>query len=98
MRIFLILLVFTGCWKEVCAQQDSARVVKNRKLLLGIGTGTTAIVGSIGLYEAWYRDYNTGAFHLFNDNSEWLQMDKAGHTLTTFQIDNAGYHACKWSG
>src|SRR3989344_8391817 len=66
--------------------------------MLGVGAVTTATVGSITLYQAWYKDYNTGTFHAFNDNTEWLQMDKVGHTLTTFQIGNAGYHACKWSG
>ncbi len=98
MRLLLILLLFTVCREQVCSQEDSLKKFKQRKLLLGIATGTTATVGSIGLYQAWYKDYNSGSFHTFNDNSEWLQMDKAGHTLTTFQIGNAGYHACKWSG
>lgn len=92
--VFLLLCVFRISSQEA----DSSRIFRNRKIVLGTSAAAIAGTGSTALYFAWYKDYNTGSFHFFNDNSEWLQMDKAGHTLTTYQIGNAGYQACKWSG
>jgi uncharacterized protein YfiM (DUF2279 family) len=99
MKQIIFLFVFSLRVFVFFAQPaDSTILFEKRKLWLGIGAATTAAVGTTGLYYAWYKDYNSGSFHFFNDNSEWLQMDKIGHTLTTYQIGNAGYHACKWSG
>src|SRR5262245_43487807 len=33
----------------------------------------------IGLYAAWYSQYERTGFHTFDDSKEWLQMDKVGH-------------------
>ncbi|MDA3868065.1 MAG: DUF2279 domain-containing protein [Salinivirgaceae bacterium] len=38
------------------------------------------------LNEAWYKNYPRTRFHWFNDNNEWLQMDKAGHTYAAYQL------------
>ncbi len=66
------------------------------------GVGTAAAVGTAGSIAAlstiWYTDYNKGNFRLFNDNAEWLQMDKAGHAFAGYQITQNGYEAFKWSG
>ena len=39
-----------------------------------VGYGGTLI----GLNAIWYAKYPRSGFHFFNDNAEWLQMDKAG--------------------
>jgi hypothetical protein len=52
----------------------------------------------IALNELWYKDYPRSSFHFFNDDSEWLQMDKAGHAMTTYSIGRLGYDILKWSG
>lgn len=67
--------------------------------------GTSALTAGSLIYlnKAWYSDYNTGQFHFFNDNGEWLQMDKVGHAFTTYQtsrlmmnaFENAGYSGTK---
>jgi hypothetical protein len=39
--------------------------------------------GSLGgLYFVWYKNYPQSSFHLFNDNNEWMHMDKIGHATT----------------
>ena len=39
-----------------------------------------------------------GKFHWLNDNKEWLQMDKAGHTFTCYYEGVAGMEMMKWAG
>ena len=45
------------------------------------------LVGGImtSLYKSWYSGSETGGFHLYNDNKEWLQMDKAGHANSWYR-------------
>ncbi len=52
----------------------------------------------VGLSQLWYNDYPQSGFHFFNDNSSWLQMDKLGHSLTTYQLGLHGYETLRWSG
>lgn len=51
---------------------------------LSIGYGTTML----GLYFAWYKDYPSSKFHFFNDNDQWLLMDKFGHAFSAYQLNN----------
>jgi hypothetical protein len=55
--------------------------------------------GSLGgLYFAWYNNYPQSSFHLFNDNNEWLEMDKLGHATTAYYISMIGYNSYRWAG
>jgi hypothetical protein len=56
-------------------------------------TGTLVILG-----KAWYKDYPKTGFHLFNDSREWLQVDKAGHAWTAYNIANYSTRLWQWSG
>ncbi len=63
------------------------------------GTSGVLTVGSlVGLQQAWYKSYNTGSFHFFDDNKEWLQMDKVGHFYTTYQMGYLMMEAFDWAG
>lgn len=72
---------------------------KNKRILLVSSTSALTAGSLVYLNYAWYSEYNTGKFHFFNDNAEWLQMDKAGHFFTNYQMarlmmgafKNAGY-------
>ncbi|MGZ3941379.1 MAG: DUF2279 domain-containing protein [Bacteroidia bacterium] len=46
--------------------------------------GAVASGSLIYLNQEWYKPYASSEFHLFNDDNEWLQMDKCGHTFTTY--------------
>lgn len=52
----------------------------------------------IGLNTLWYKDYPRSGFHFFNDNLEWLQMDKTGHMVTSYYVGRIGMGLMKWSG
>jgi uncharacterized protein YfiM (DUF2279 family) len=38
----------------------------------------------VALNAAWYKGYPRSKFHTFNDNKEWLQIDKIGHGLGAY--------------
>jgi hypothetical protein len=58
-----------------------------------------AYVGSYtGLALTWYKGYEWIPFHTFNDNDEWLQIDKWGHAYTAYNQSAFGYHAMRWAG
>ena len=50
------------------------------------------------LYTQWYKDYGQTTFHTFNDEGEWLQMDKAGHVFTAYTISKTGMRTLEWAG
>lgn len=82
------------------AQTDSTHTpnVKKKKVALASSTGALTIGSLVVLNQAWYSEYNTGRFHFFNDNGEWLQMDKAGHAYSTYQMSRLMMEAFDWAG
>jgi hypothetical protein len=52
----------------------------------------------IGLNQLWYADYSKSDFHFINDNSEWLQMDKVGHSFSSYHLGRFGAEMLQWSG
>lgn len=64
-----------------------------------LGFSAVAYTGfSIGLYHAWYKDYNTGNFHMFNDFGEWRNMDKIGHVYTAYMQAHLCFKGTRWTG
>ena len=64
-----------------------------------LGASTSAYVGTVLLLDkVWYAQYPRSAFHLFNDDGEWLQMDKGGHVLTAYTQTKWMYQAMRWTG
>lgn len=63
-----------------------------------VSQGSLHALSLTGLYFLWYRDYPQSSFHFFNDNNEWLFMDKAGHLTAAAYISGIGYHTYRWSG
>jgi hypothetical protein len=102
-------LLFLGLFLSaaVCSQDstsyqalntDSSAVHKGR--LIGVLSVQGGLYfGSLaGLYFLWYNNYPQSSFHFFNDNNEWLQMDKCGHSTTAYYISMVGYWSYRWSG
>lgn len=52
----------------------------------------------VGLYQAWYKDYPQTHFHFFNDNLEWLQVDKFGHAYSAYIESKASMELWRWAG
>lgn len=73
----------------VCGQDLLEVKVKNRKV--GLYSAAVYGVALVGLNALWYKDYERSSLHSFNDNKEWLQMDKVGHTYSTFTLSKLSY-------
>lgn len=71
---------------------------KKRQNTVFISEAVLASGALIGLNELWYADYPKSNFHFINDNSEWVQMDKAGHLYSSYHIGRFGAEALNWSG
>lgn len=71
---------------------------KERKIILYTASSTIYVSSMTGLYSLWYKDYPSSQFHFFNDNNEWLQMDKVGHFTTGYMLGKMGMEALRWSG
>ena len=105
--ITLILPVLvTGTPKASSAQEtdsmpghpDSSAIHKGRLIGVLAAQGTLYLASLTGLYFAWYKDYPQSSFHFFNDNNEWLGVDKLGHATTAYYISRIGYESYKWAG
>lgn len=53
---------------------------------------------TLGFNAAWYSQYPRSNFHFFNDNDEWLQVDKAGHIYGAYIQSRGSYEMWRWSG
>lgn len=94
-KIFILLFVFAG---SSALASDSLSVLKKRKLILGASSVALTAGSLVYLNQAWYAQYSSSKFHTFNDNDEWLQMDKCGHTFTTYQTGRLMMQAMDWAG
>ncbi|MFW5758678.1 MAG: DUF2279 domain-containing protein [Bacteroidota bacterium] len=59
-----------------------------------IGYGSSLLI----LNEAWYKNYPRSSFHFHNDWPQWLQMDKAGHVFSAYQLTRYGHYSFRWAG
>lgn len=71
---------------------------KSRRNAIVITEAALGSLSLIGLNQLWYKDYEQSKFHSFNDNNEWLQMDKIGHVFTSYQLGRVGANLLSWSG
>lgn len=94
-KIFTLLLVLAS---RLLFASDTLSMQKNRKIVLG--ASSLALTGGSLVYlnQAWYQQYNSSAFRFFNDNDEWFQMDKYGHSFTTYQTGRLMMDAMDWAG
>ncbi|MDB5223116.1 MAG: hypothetical protein JWN83_1783 [Chitinophagaceae bacterium] len=72
----------------------------NKKRVRFVATASVAAYGSmmIALNSFWYSKYPRSNFHFFNDDAEWLQVDKVGHIYTSYIEGRAGIEAWRWTG
>jgi len=60
---------------------------------IAVYAGTLFILG-----QSWYKDFPKTSFHTFNDSKEWLQVDKAGHAWTAYNIAKRSKVLWSWAG
>lgn len=71
---------------------------KKRVQLLSYSLAGVYAISMTGLYQLWYKDYPLEQFHFFNDNNEWLQLDKTGHFASTYYVGKWGIGLFDWTG
>jgi hypothetical protein len=92
--LFLLPLLAQG-------QHDTTKlpVYKPKRLFWLSAVSGTAYAGSmIALSQLWYAENGLSGFRFFNDNGEWLQMDKVGHFYTSYQYSRAAVALLRWTG
>lgn len=78
-------------------KSDENRLSSRQKFVYTSYTvGTTISFG--GLYYLWYAENGMSGFKFFNDNRDWLQMDKLGHATSSYQLGEYGIKALRWAG
>ena len=97
-QLIALLLTLAFSLTAFSQENDSLRNVK-KSVSIVLGTEAALYAGSMtGLYYLWYAGYPQSSFHFYNDNAEWLQMDKAGHTTTAYHVGLIGYEALRLAG
>ncbi len=81
-------------------QQNNLQYPYNKKRIKTVAIANVVGYGAImyGLSAAWYSGFPKSKMHSFDDNGEWLQIDKIGHALSAYAESNASYEVWRWSG
>lgn len=95
----LFAFSFTAFSQESISYPDDSLKNVKKNVSIVLGTEAALYAGSMtGLYYLWYADYPQSSFHFYNDNAEWLQMDKGGHATTAYHVGLIGYEALRLAG
>jgi uncharacterized protein YfiM (DUF2279 family) len=98
-KIVVVILFWALAPKVLYGQGNSDSLnYHQRKLMLGVGGGVLYVGSFSALYYTWYKDYNSTGFHFFNDNREWMGMDKVGHLCTAYIMSDLMYNTGQWAG
>jgi len=98
--IFLFVLCITAI--NSFAQEDffqpSPKYNSSRVVGTVITESVIATAATIGLNYLWYKKFPHSRFHFFNDNNEWLNMDKVGHATSAYNIAAIQGDVLHWGG
>ncbi len=82
--------------QQAKAQHNTINQARLNGVIITEAAITTAV--TIGIHYLWYKKFPKSRFHLFNDNAEWLSMDKIGHAVTAYNVSAIQYDVMRWSG
>ncbi len=95
---FFTLLLIALLARPCTAQNPSPTFNQGRFNTVVITESIVATAGTLALHYLWYKKFPKSRFHLFNDNAEWLSMDKIGHATTAYNFSAIQYDMMRWSG
>ena len=96
---FTLLLTSTGARAQQPNSSKHPGSSSNKSVrTIAIASGALYGMALYGLNKAWYEEFPRTEFHFFNDNSEWKQLDKAGHFYSAFHISQASIHLFQHAG
>lgn len=102
--LFISIIFFNSYLLDAQIRQEqgllnpSEKFNKTRFNTVIISEAAIAAIAGIGLKYLWYKNFPKSKFHFFNDNAEWLNMDKVGHATTVYNISAGQYNAMRWCG
>jgi hypothetical protein len=96
--LFLIPLAVCGQNNTTAFTNFPEHYNSDRGNMVFITEGFMFTAAIVGLNYLWYQKYSRTKFHFFNDNKEWLQMDKMGHAVTAYNLGVLGIDALRWTG
>ena len=83
--VHLLLIAFLFIHANSFSQKDTVNF-KRREVIAWSSTMATSGISYALLNELWYKNFARIKLHTFNDNDEWLQVDKAGHAFTSYML------------
>jgi uncharacterized protein YfiM (DUF2279 family) len=98
MKPFITLLIIGANFFGLAQLQTYDTFVSKRFAVTNLVIGSTWTASVFGLQNAWYKNSQSNNFHLFDDASNWMQMDKAGHFYTTAKLSLLTSDCYKWAG
>jgi hypothetical protein len=98
MKPFITLLIIGAKFFGLAQLQTYDTFVSKRFAVTNLVIGSTWTASVFGLQNAWYKNSQSNNFHLFDDASNWMQMDKAGHFYTTAKLSLLTSDCYKWAG
>ncbi len=99
MRILLLAFsVFFLFQNPVHAQIQKDSIDKKQLRNIILAESVLYAGGMTGLGLLWYKDGESQPFQFFNDNKQWLQMDKVGHVYTAYHLTDINYQLLRSTG
>ncbi len=98
LQCFLIFLITSNVVAQNNFLTPSDTLNHKRVRMLNIGCAIGYSASMYGLNTLWYNQYPRSGFHFFDDRREWLDMDKAGHFTTAYEVANILSTAYGWAG
>ena len=94
---FLLIIPLLSSGQSVFWEKSDSLNISRRNHLI-LGETLAAGISIVALDRLWYADYPRSGFHFMNDNSQWLQMDKVGHVMTSYYLGRMGVELLDWAG
>jgi hypothetical protein len=105
LRLYGFSLFFFTSFSFVFAQNSINHFLKpadslnrSRRNVAVVAESALSVGVLVSLNQLWYADYPQSDFHFINDNGEWLQMDKAGHVFSSYQLGRFSKELFQWCG
>ena len=70
----------------------------SRRTAVVVSESALSATALVGLSQLWYADYPRSNFHVIDDSTEWMQLDKAGHLFSSYHLGRFSAEALAWSG
>lgn len=100
MKPWLLFIALFSFAQAICQDTSLPAPQPNLSRAWVVSGAVAATEGAsfVVLNQAWYKDYSRTSLHSFNDNREWLQVDKIGHAWTGYHLSRLIAGAWQWAG